>query len=179
MTDDLFYENLDLAYRIDRGRQRFLPQDIADDVRSAAMVGLWQASLRWNEESAPFTAYARIRVNGAISDVVRRARWERRGAIETVVDMNEELPETEAQDCVEEIVLERNEIEQVIDRMKQLPVRARTILCRHLQGETGEAIAADYHVSPSAISYILRRTRERLLRKRGPLLRAVHGVTSR
>jgi RNA polymerase sigma factor (sigma-70 family) len=128
------------------------------------MVGLWQASLRWNEGPVPFRPFARIRINGAISDTVRQLRWERRGTTETVVDRNEELPERQSQDRVEEIVLDRDEIELVIDRMKQLPARSRTILCRHLQGDATEAIAADYRISPSGVSHLLRRTRERLLR---------------
>ena len=47
-----------------------------DDLESAAMLALVQASRRWNSErGVPFTAYARRRIDGAIVDEIRRVRY--------------------------------------------------------------------------------------------------------
>lgn len=66
--DELFRQHLPLARQM---AERFRTKDRLA-IETAAMVGLWEAARAFDERrGVPFTAFARVRIKGAMVDEVR------------------------------------------------------------------------------------------------------------
>jgi RNA polymerase sigma factor for flagellar operon FliA len=75
--DALFERHTPLAQHIAGVRLRRLPlHNQTDDVLTAALYGLYDATLRWEpERGAAFHTYAARRINGEITDRLRQLDW--------------------------------------------------------------------------------------------------------
>jgi RNA polymerase sigma factor (sigma-70 family) len=50
-------------------------QSYRDDLKQAALLGLWQACLKYEERPGGFTVFAFMRVQGAMADMLRGEDW--------------------------------------------------------------------------------------------------------
>jgi RNA polymerase sigma factor for flagellar operon FliA len=72
-----FEENTTWALKIakDLTRDSHWPRDRYEEISNAALVGLWQAANRFEDNRVSFRSYAYWRIRGAIQDELRTHYW--------------------------------------------------------------------------------------------------------
>jgi RNA polymerase sigma factor (sigma-70 family) len=135
----LTLEHVDLADRIASSCRRYLPPWIdRDEARAVARLALCEAARSYDPDrhgGTPFSAYARLRIRGAVLDLHRRKNYRYAHA--------EELPEQ--MDCrFAEGVIREHERARVRALIEELEPRLQMIVKSHAVGltfrEIGEAL---------------------------------------
>lgn len=144
---------------------RSLPRSFSlDDLIGAGRVGLVQAAATFRPGRAPFSAYARPRIRGAILDSVKRAAF-REAKRPFVADVAEPASHTfvsEAAAGVDRAALEL----RIAAALRALPDVERAVVLLHYEdGLRMRAIGAQYGVGKSRASQI-HRAAIRSLRRR-------------
>ena len=146
--------HITLIEPIARRVYRTLPRTFSlEDLISAGRVGLVEAARRYRPEShggAPFSAFARPRIHGAIIDSIRRAAF-----IEATRPGLADSPEP-AELTITEAAFDRDALgSRVAAAIRGLPDRQRAVLLLHYEdGLRLRAIAAQYGVGKSRASQI-------------------------
>src|SRR5210317_274788 len=95
--DELVTQYAPLVKRIAYHLKARLPATvIVDDLLQAGMVGLLEASRKYDsDQGASFETYAGIRIRGAMLDELRRNDWAPKSVHRKVRDITEAIPEIE------------------------------------------------------------------------------------
>lgn len=152
-----------LAVKIANGFKRRLPGHVRlDDLRAAAMGGLWDAA-RLRPDADYFESYARIRISGAIKDDLRSRDWLPRlhrarfpEGVTAVVSMTETTEGSlRSDDDVESQVEANMTMDRVQAAMELLPERKRYVLVeRATTGREMKDIAAELGITQARVSQI-------------------------
>lgn len=152
-----------LAIKIANGFKRRLPPHIRlDDLRAAAMGGLWDA-VRLRPDADYFEKYARIRISGAIKDELREKDWLPRfhrarhpDGVASVVQMSEAIEVgLRSGDDVESQVMADRELERIRKAVDSLSSRHRFVfLQRTCTGREMKSIAEEMGVTQARVSQI-------------------------
>lgn len=124
--------HLDLIEPIARRLSKTLPRSFSlEDLISAGRLGLVEAARKYRPEAfggAPFSAYARPRIRGAIINSARRAAW-REAKRPSIEDSQEPVSHafTEAPAAVDRAELER----RIAAALRSLPAVQRRVVLLH------------------------------------------------
>lgn len=164
-----------LALKIAGGFAKIVPSGVqADDLRAAAMLGLWQSALasasREGFSEGEFEAYVRIRVRGAIRDELRtqdqlsrRLRHELRVSGQKIDFVPaSELNELAAPGDAEDKMNAHMRLASLRGAYDQLRPRLRQVLDAYLSGTMQGEIAKSLGVTEPRVSQLLERAREKL-----------------
>ncbi len=155
----LFEDHTPLALTIAGGFKRRLPSHIAfDDVRAAAMGGLWDA-VRKNPDCGHFPQYASMRIKGAIRDDLRTKDWMSRASRKRGdglrVFLTEELPSVASDYDIEAHVDAARDLAAVMSALSLLPDRMRHIVVsHHMEGRDLRSIGAELGISEPRVCQI-------------------------
>lgn len=126
--DDLLLMYLPLVRDIvDRMRLTLPPCLDADDLHSVGLAGLVQAITKYtSDQESSFSAYAAMRIRGAILDELRRMDWMARGVRQKAKQMGDVVGALEqrlgrpatAQEIAEELSLSGPEYARLMEKMK-------------------------------------------------------------
>lgn len=170
----LVTEHLDFAREVARKQARRMPMP-AEDIESAAMLGLVQAARAWRPDGKPFTVFAEWRIKGAILDDAREADDLSRDHRQAVKAGKLEAPRRESMD--DELISRRiagdvgggtsvgewmsaTEMHQLL---RHLPRRMQTVVRRYLVDDLSLAeVGAELGVTESRACQIFREAKERL-----------------
>lgn len=76
MNKQLILNNLTLAQRMARKKNRHIPHIAYDELEAAAYYGLVDAAVKYNpNKNDNFPSYASLRIAGAMSDYLRELQW--------------------------------------------------------------------------------------------------------
>ncbi len=145
--DRLVHDHMWLAERIADSTMRRLPRHAdPDDIRSAALLGLVEAATRYTtDHGATFATYARPRINGAITDHLRRLDWaprlireqiraghhghNQRARILSIDELQADVADQAADPA--ERLLATDELDQLHQALDTLPDRLRHVVDAH------------------------------------------------
>lgn len=144
-TDQLVIDYMPLAKSIANRRKRSLPPQVSlDEIRSAAFMGLVDASKRYDGVQ-PFDSFARPRIEGAITDYLRELRWGSRRSPVQAKEFKDEGRETKGYDDLFEVV------------SKPTSGRVRDILKWHfMEGESQVEIARKLGVTRASVNQTIK-----------------------
>lgn len=152
-----------LAVQIANGFKRRLPPHVQlDDLRAAAMAGLWDA-VRLRPDAEHFESYARIRISGAIKDDLRSRDWLPRffrernpGQHAIVVHMNELVEGSlTADDDVESQAAASISLKAVRKAVESLSPRHRMVFMeRTTTAREAQSLAEELGVTQARVSQI-------------------------
>lgn len=153
-NQQLVVDNMELARRMARKKSRSLSHVSYDDLESAAYFGLVDAGCKYDpEQNDNFSAYASVRIAGAMRDYLRELRWGSRSSPVTA-EVYEEQAVSDVRDC------------ELIDKMTAVlsPAGRDVILNYYSEGQKIREIAADLGVNESRVSQVLSESRSTLKR---------------
>lgn len=152
-----------LAVKIANGFKRRLPPHVRlDDLRAAAMSGLWDA-VRLKPDADYFEQYARVRISGAIKDDLRGRDWLPRSHRSlhprdgrTVLQLNEVMEGAlSVEDDIEGRLDRTKAIGKIQEAAELLPDRHKLVfLGRHVAGRKMKNIADELGVTQARASQI-------------------------
>lgn len=144
-TETLIVDYIRLAKSIAARRKRSIPPCVTfEELQSAAYFGLVDAAKRYDGQQE-FSAFARPRIEGAITDYLRELRWGSRRAPVLAKELTETGKETNGYDDLFEVV------------GKPINSRVKNILQWHfVEGESQTEIASKLGVTRSCVSQTLK-----------------------
>ena len=167
--DALVVENLDLVRAV-ASRWRNVPEH--DELVQEGMIGLVDASRRWQPGRSSFRTYARYRIRGAIVDAIRARfgrhltgeEFGRRSQTRSLHDwlrgtddltLMDGLVDDEAEDEFQSVVDREEAFDLWAEISPTLPERERFVLwLRHAQGMTLQAVGEVLGVTEGRVSQL-------------------------
>ncbi len=144
-TDQLVVNYIRLAKAIASRRKRTIPPCVSlEELQSAAYMGLVDASKRYDGVQ-DFSAFARPRIEGAITDYLRELRWGSRRSPVQAQEFNDTGRE----------VVQPNDLFEVVSQPAK--PRVREILKWHfMEGRTQTEIASTLGVTRASVNQTIR-----------------------
>lgn len=145
-TDQLVVAHIGFANRLASWRKRKIPPCVSlEELQSAAYMGLVDASKRY-DGNQPFEAFARPRIEGAITDYLRELRWgSRRSPVQA----------KEFTDTIGKEAARFDDLFEVVSKPQN--TRIRNILKWHfVEGETQTEIASKLGVTRASVNQTIK-----------------------
>lgn len=128
-----------------------------DGLIAIGMEAAWRAALSWDRARSPWKQYLGFKVHGALLDAIRKALG--RGARRPRRDCSLPLDSFAAPDpCAR--ILDDDEFDRLI--RGATPSQRRCLYAVHRHGLTQSEAAAEFGVQQGAVSFALRKARERI-----------------
>jgi RNA polymerase sigma factor (sigma-70 family) len=154
--DKLIEQNLAIVSAIARQVSASAPSSFAlEDLASIGTIALCEAAERYRpaqHAGAPFSAYARFRVRGAMLDSIKGRHYARVKSTQSIDEAHEPAIEPDTADRIDQAA----QTKRVFAAIAQLPKQQhREILTMHYQFSAQLVeIAAHYGVHPSRITHL-------------------------
>jgi len=174
-TQQLFEELRPLALKIARGFQRKLPSSVLiEDLKAAAMAGLWESVRKYPNGGDELEWYARARIRGSIIDELRAQDWLPRNArrfglpthVIRIPDLSKSAQESiqTTEETAADNILEQNRLKARLKMLvDSLPSRERFIAIELFYRDRQlKEIAANLGISEPRISQLKNRLLKRL-----------------
>ena len=132
---------------------RRLPRWIRkEEVQSAALVGLWSSTERWDGQQL-FPTFAQWRIRGAIKDYLRTLLPRGQGR----QPLNLQIYSLEEDEIWQEdqTLTAVDETDEIRGLLRPLPERSRQVMTQYLHGRFLKDIGRDLDVSESMVSRII------------------------
>lgn len=155
-NQQLVIDNMDLAQRMARKKSRKLSHVAYEDLESAAYFGLVDAASKYvPEQNDNFSAYASVRIAGAMCDYLRELQWGTQSS-PVKAEIYEDQVAVSDDQGVGELMAKITAI---------LPDSGRTVVVQYYTEEKKmREIAADIGVNESRVSQVLSESYSRLKR---------------